>query len=57
MFEFIIFVLYFFELEYKGQFGIGSNIKATTGFQSNGYSSEELVFMFKQTIKSTEKEF
>jgi hypothetical protein len=41
----------------RGQLGIGSSIKATTGFQSFGYTKEELVSQFKEVLSSQEKEF
>ena len=40
----------------RGQLGIESKIKATTGFQSQGYTHEELVNMLKKTFKESEKE-
>jgi len=41
----------------RGQLGIGSNIKATTGFQSFGYTQEELILKFKEILSSKEKYF
>lgn len=41
----------------RGQFGINSKIKATTGFQSFGYEQGELVSLFKTTLSSGVKEF
>jgi len=41
----------------RGQLGIESGIKATTGFQSSGYTQEELVTVFNKTLSSCEKEF
>ena len=41
----------------RGQLGIGSNIKATTGFQSKGYEKVELVSTFLNTLKNRDKYF
>jgi len=41
----------------RGQLGIGSGIKATTGFQVQGYDKSELVTIFKDTLKGCEKYF
>src|SRR5258705_12253398 len=41
----------------RGQLGIESKIKATTGFQSFGYSREELINFFKKVLGSKEKYF
>ena len=39
----------------RGQLGKESNIKASTGFQSNNYSLNELDNLFKEVLKSEEK--
>lgn len=41
----------------RGQLGINSKIIAMTGFQSQGYTREELVTVLKQTLASKDKEF
>jgi hypothetical protein len=41
----------------RGQLGIEQGIKATTGFQSGGYSNEELIGIFKGVLASDEKSF
>jgi hypothetical protein len=41
----------------RGQLGIESKIKATTGFQSFGYTQEELITNFKKVLSSKEKYF
>jgi hypothetical protein len=41
----------------RGQLGIGSYIKATTGFQSGGYQHTELVTEFKKVLGSDSKQF
>lgn len=41
----------------RGQMGIESGIKATTGFQSAGYTKDELVKILKDTLKGKNKDF
>jgi hypothetical protein len=41
----------------RGQLGLDKGIKATTGFQSFGYSNDELVTIFKDVLSTREKEF
>lgn len=41
----------------RGQLGVGSTIKATTGFQASGYSHPEMVTIFKNVMQSDKKEF
>jgi hypothetical protein len=41
----------------RGQLGIGSLIKATTGFQSTSYQQSELVSEFKKVLSSDNKQF
>lgn len=41
----------------RGPLGIGSTIKATTGFQAKEYAQEELVKLFKDVLKGSEKFF
>jgi hypothetical protein len=41
----------------RGQLGVESGIKATTGFQSFGYSQDELVSHFKEVLSSIDKAF
>jgi len=41
----------------RGQWGIGSNIKATTGFQANDLEHSELVTIFREILKSNHKYF
>lgn len=41
----------------RGQLGLELGIKATTGFQSFGYSHKELVSIFTEGLKHREKEF
>lgn len=41
----------------RGQLGLEKGIKATTGFQSIGYSHEELVSNFKEVLSTKEKCF
>lgn len=36
----------------RGQLGIESKIKATTGFQTYGYDHTDLVTLFKEVLKS-----
>lgn len=40
----------------RGHLGIGSFIKATTGFQSTGYDHPDLVSLFKKVLKSDSKQ-
>jgi len=40
----------------RGQFSKESGIKATTGFQARGFTSEELESLFLETMKSPDKE-
>ena len=40
----------------RGQLGIGSTIKATTGFQTGDLTHSELVGVFKDVLKSREKQ-
>jgi len=42
-------------LNNKGHLNIGSRIQASTGFQSNGYEHDDLVFVFKDVLQSNEK--
>jgi hypothetical protein len=39
----------------RGQLGLDSNIRATTGFQHNIYNKENLVHIFEETFKSETK--
>jgi hypothetical protein len=41
----------------RGQLGMGSKIKATTGFQSKGYEHKELVSFFKDCMQKEDKFF
>lgn len=41
----------------RGQLGVESRIKATTGFQSGGYEHSELTSIFTETLSSESKEF
>ena len=41
----------------RGQLGIEKGIKATTGFQSGGYTQEEMVSTFKDVLKQRDKSF
>jgi hypothetical protein len=41
----------------RGQLGIGSYIKATTGFQSGGYQHDDLVREFKNILSTPSKQF
>jgi hypothetical protein len=41
----------------RGQLGIGSLIKATTGFQSTGYDHSDLVTFFNEVLRSDNKQF
>lgn len=41
----------------RGQVGIESTIKATTGFQTNDLKHTEVVKMFKEVLKSSKKHF
>ena len=41
----------------RGQLGIESKIKATTGFQSFGYTQDELIAFFKNILSSKDKYF
>ena len=41
----------------RGQLGIESKIKATTGFQSYGYNQDELIAFFKNILSSKDKYF
>lgn len=41
----------------RGQMGIESKIVATTGFQRGGYEKNDLVNLFKETLKSSNKFF
>lgn len=41
----------------RAHLGIESKIKATTGFQSQGYTQPELVSYFKDILKGSEKSF
>jgi hypothetical protein len=41
----------------RGQLGVGSLIKASTGFQSKGYDHSGLVTSFKAVMKSDNKQF
>jgi hypothetical protein len=41
----------------RGQFGMSGSIKATTGFQSGGYTFEELSTIFKDVLSTEEKSF
>jgi hypothetical protein len=41
----------------RGQKGINSKIVATTGFQKGGYNDNELVEIFKNTLKRSDKVF
>ena len=41
----------------RGQLGVESRIKAITGFKENDYEHSELVTLFKDVLKSSEKYF
>jgi hypothetical protein len=41
----------------RGQLGVESKIKATTGFKAYDYDHSELVTYFKNVLKSSEKYF
>lgn len=41
----------------RGQLGIGSKIKATTGFQVHSLTKDELVSLFIETLKDRDKSF
>lgn len=40
----------------RGQLGIGSKIKATTGFQARGYDKDKLVELFTNVLKTDKKD-